>query len=169
MARAEVLDPDLRKFLESLNSAGVTYLLVGGYAVNYHGYHRATDDLDVWIAIDPANAKRVSRVLQEFAGFPAGQVPPRLFLQPDRNLMLGREPLRIDILTGISGVDFAACYERRVKGVIDGLPVPVISLADLKANETASGRLKDAADLENLPATAPREKKKAKRRRDSGS
>jgi hypothetical protein len=67
MAKVDLF-PDFREFLESLNSNGVRYLLLGGYAVIHYGYRRATDDLDVWIAPDPENAQRLSRVLQEFGG-----------------------------------------------------------------------------------------------------
>jgi len=100
---------DFREFLGSLNSAKVRYLLLGGYAVIHYGYRRATDDLDIWVDIDPDNAARVSKVLQEFGGFSARQVKPSLFLRRDTVIMFGREPARIDILTSPSGVDFDAC------------------------------------------------------------
>jgi hypothetical protein len=63
------LDPDFKEFLKSLNRAKIRYLLIGGYAVNSYGYHRFTNDLDVWVAVDLANAKKLSRVWQRFAGF----------------------------------------------------------------------------------------------------
>ena len=73
MAKAD-LYPDFKDFLRSLNAKKVRYLLLGGYAVNYYGYWRATDDLDVWIAIDSANREKISQVLQEFGGFAAKTV-----------------------------------------------------------------------------------------------
>jgi hypothetical protein len=82
-----------------LNSAGVRYLVIGGHAVNYHGHHRSTADIDVWIAIDPANAEKVSAVLQSWAGFPAASVPPAMFLDKGKIFQFGRKPFRIDILT----------------------------------------------------------------------
>jgi hypothetical protein len=146
------LDPNFREFLELLNSAEVKYLLLGGYAVNYHGYHRFTGDLDVWIAVSAENAQRVSRVLQTF-GFPATRVPPSMFLETGKIFMFGRVPVRIDLLTAPSGVEFNECYARRVEANLDGLRVPIISLEDLKANKLASGRDKDLLDLKYLPAT----------------
>jgi predicted nucleotidyltransferase len=165
-AMAQVnLFQDFREFLRSLNSAGVRYLLLGGYAVIHYGYRRATDDLDVWIGVGPDNAARVSRVLQEFGGFPPSRVKPSLFLKRDKVIMLGREPVRIDILTSPSGVDFDDCYQRRRMVIWNGIRVPLISLEDLRVNKGASGRLKDLADLEQLSVSADRKPKKGIRHR----
>jgi len=147
------LHPDFRELFESLNSAGVRYLVLGGYAVNHYGYRRATDDLDIWIAIDPDNTQKMSQVLQRFAGFPAGKVRPSMFRVKGRILMFGREPVRVDILTDPDGLDFEASYARRNVVDWDGVNVPLVSFEDLKANKKASARAKDMADLENLPAT----------------
>jgi hypothetical protein len=150
MAKVDLF-PDFRGFLESLNSNGVRYLLLGGYAVNHYGYRRATDDLDVWIAVDLENAERVSRTLQQFGGFSAAKVRPSMFLAEGKVFIFGREPVRIDVLTAPSGVDFEKSYARRKDVNWDGVTVPLISIADLKLNKKASGRPKDLADLENLP------------------
>lgn len=147
------LDPNFKEFFECLHSEKVRYMLIGGYAVNYYGYHRSTDDLDIWIALGQENAERVSAVLQTFAGYPAEAVPPSLFLRPNNVIIFGREPLRIDVLTGPSGVDFEECFSRRREAVLDGVTLTIISLADLKRNKLASGRSKDLADLDNLPPT----------------
>jgi len=147
------LDPNFREFLESLNSANVRYLLLGGYAVNFHGYHRSTGDLDVWISVEPENTVRVSKVLQTF-GFSAERVAPELFLEPGKIFMFGRVPVRIDLLTAPSGVEFERCYTRRVYAELDGVRVPVIALEDLRANKLASGRDKDLLDLKQLPTQA---------------
>jgi hypothetical protein len=144
------LDPNFKDLLECLNSAGVRYLVLGGYAVNFHGYRRNTKDFDVWIALDPDNAERVSVAMQRF-GFSRASVPPEKFLTKGHILAFGREPLRVDIITDPSGVDFAICYEHRVEAMIEGVRIPFIALEDLKANKRSSGRLKDLADLENLP------------------
>lgn len=144
------LNPNFRDLLQLLNAEGVRYLVVGGYAVNFHGHHRNTKDLDVWIAVDLQNAERVSRALQRF-GFSASSVPPSNFLQKGKIFVFGREPLRVDILTDPSGVDFGDCYPRRVEAELDGIIVPFISLADLRANMGAAHRTRDKADLEELP------------------
>lgn len=133
-----------------MNSAEVRYLILGGYAVNYHGHHRTTGDLDLWIAVDTQNAARVSQVLQDF-GFPAASVPPDAFLQVGKVFRFGSRPVRIELLTQPTGVEFESCYLRRVLAELDGVSVPIIHLADLKQNKRASGRTKDIADLENLP------------------
>jgi predicted nucleotidyltransferase len=166
----ESLNPNFKEFFESLNSAGVEYLLLGGYAVNYYGYHRATDDLDIWIALDKQNATRLSAVMRQFGGFRASDVPPSLFLQKGKVFVFGREPVRIDILTGPSGIDFQSCYARRQETIWDGVRVPIISLQDLLANKKASARAKDLADLEALPkkyvaSNRPRATKKNRRKR----
>jgi predicted nucleotidyltransferase len=166
------LNPNFKEFFESLNSAGVKYLLLGGYAVNYYGYHRATDDLDIWIALDKENAARLSEVMRKFGGFRASDVPPSLFLQKGKVFVFGREPVRIDILTGPSGIDFQECYARRQETTWDGVRVPIISLEDLRANKKASARAKDLADLEVLPtqlgsSSRRRAPKKGRRRPSS--
>ncbi len=145
------LDPNFKEFINLLHSEGVRYLLLGGYAVNYHGYHRFTGDIDLWIAIDAANANRVSAALQKF-GFSAEAVKPELFTEAGRVHMFGRKPLRIDLLTGPSGVEFEECYRRRIVDSLDGVSLSIISLADLRCNKSASGREKDLLDLKGLPS-----------------
>jgi predicted nucleotidyltransferase len=144
------LPPDFREFLRLLNDHGVEYLLIGGYAVNYHGYPRATADMDVWIALQPANAGRMVAALKEF-GFDLPDLSPELFLRPWQIIRLGVPPVRIEIATTVSGVDFAECYADRVEDTLDGVPVKLISLDQLKRNKKASGRHQDLADLERLP------------------
>lgn len=145
------LQADFKDFLRSLNANRVEYLLIGGYAVGYHGYPRATVDLDVWIARTPDNAARVVSALHDF-GFTDPVLTSDLFTKADQIIRMGKPPFRIEISTTISGVDFATCHARRVDAVIDGLTVPVIDLASLRLNKKASGRFKDLDDLENLPA-----------------
>ncbi|MFI5379656.1 MAG: nucleotidyltransferase [Tepidisphaerales bacterium] len=160
------LFPDFRDLLKSLNSAGVRYLVIGGYAVIYYGYHRATDDIDLWIAIDPENTEKVSRALIEFGGFADATVKPSMFQTRGKVFIFGKEPSRVDILTSPSAVNFEESYARRHVADFDGIKVPLISFADLKKNKLASGRNKDLADVENLPPTWPwPEESKGKRRK----
>ncbi|MBN1505935.1 MAG: hypothetical protein JW955_03770 [Sedimentisphaerales bacterium] len=144
------LPRDFIEFLRLLNAHKVEYLLIGGYAVSYHGYPRATAGMDIWIATHPANAERIVGVLKEF-GFDMPELSPETFLRPWQIVRLGMPPVRVEIATTISGVDFAECYARRVQETLDGVPVTVISLDDLKLNKKASGRHQDLADLEHLP------------------
>jgi len=145
-----LLPPDFKDFLQLLNSEKVEYLLVGGYAVGYYGYPRATGDMDIWVAATRDNAERIARVLREF-GFAAETVSPELFLEEGRVVRMGVPPMRIELLTGASGVDFQQCYADRKVDTIDGVEVSLISLEHLKLNKKAAARAKDLNDLENLP------------------
>ncbi|MCP5522595.1 MAG: hypothetical protein H7A46_13725 [Verrucomicrobiales bacterium] len=144
------LTRDFSEFLQCLNAHAVEYLVVGGHAVAYHGYPRATSDLDVWVAVNPTNAYRLATALRQF-GFDVPDLTPELFLRPDRIVRMGIPPNRIEIQTGIDGVDFQACEPRGAAADLGGVSVRFISLADLKANKKASGRNKDLADLDHLP------------------
>ena len=144
------LPPDFKEFLQLLNTHQVEYLLIGGHAVGYYGYPRATADMDVWVAMHPQNAAKMVQVLKEF-GFDVPELSANLFLKKDQMVRMGVAPVRLEILTTISGVDFADCYAERIVDVIDGVEVSIISLKHLKLNKKASGRHKDLADLENLP------------------
>jgi hypothetical protein len=147
---ARSLTKGFREFLQCLNEHEVEYLLIGGHAVGYHGYPRATGDLDVWIAVHEQNARRMVSALRTF-GFDLPDLSPDLFLREDRVVRMGIEPNRIEIQTGLSGVEFSRVYPRRVVALLDGVSVNIIPLVDLKQNKKASGRHKDLADLENLP------------------
>ena len=144
------LHPDFKDFLRLLNSHGVEYLLVGGYAVGYHGYPRATGDMDIWIEVNEVNAQKAAMVLHEF-GMPKESVSQELFLDKDRVIRMGVPPVRIEIITGASGVRFAECYSRREVVEFDGILLNFISLEDLKVNKKAAARHKDLEDLQQLP------------------
>ena len=145
------LPPDFREFLKLLNAHQVEYLLIGGYAVAYHGYPRATADMDIWIAVDSQNAERIVAALKEF-GFDLPELSPALFLREGQMIRMGVPPVRIDIATTISGVSFAECYAARVVDVLDEVDVNLISLRHLKANKKAAGRHRDLDDLEIFPS-----------------
>jgi hypothetical protein len=144
------LPGDFKEFLKLLNSNGVEYLLIGAYAVGIHGYVRATGDLDIWVRRNPANARAVENALRAF-GFATPSLTPELFLAENSVIRMGMPPMRVEILTSISGAEFEPCYAEKLLVKIDELLVPVISLARLRDNKLASGRMKDLADLENLP------------------
>lgn len=144
------LHPDFKDFLRLLNSHGVEYLMVGGYAVGYYGYPRATGDMDVWIAVSEANADRTAQAVRAF-GMPEQETTKELFLERDKVVRMGVPPVRIEVITGASGVEFNECYSRREIVEIDAIPVNFISLDDLKSNKRAAGRHKDLEDMEHLP------------------
>jgi predicted nucleotidyltransferase len=145
-----LLTDDFKEFLRSLNAADVEYLVVGAYAVGYHGYPRATVDLDVWVRPELKNAERVVQALRAF-GLESTAPDPKVLLSPRALVRFGLPPFRIEIMTTIDGVEFDPCYARAVRADLDGVRVPLISLADLKVNKRAAGRHKDLNDLENLP------------------
>jgi hypothetical protein len=145
-----LLPKDFKEFLRLLGAHSVEYLLIGGYAVAYHGYPRATADLDVWIALNPINAEKTVAALREF-GFDLPDLRPEIFLQEHKIIRLGRPPLRIEIATSISGVAFEDCYRARLVTHLDDVAVNLIDLEHLKVNKRAAGRHKDLDDLENLP------------------
>lgn len=144
------LPHDFSEFLRLLGDQGVDHLLVGGYAVAHHGYPRATQDLDIWVAVHQANAERLVKVLEAF-GFQDPALVPSLFLEADRIVRMGVAPMRVELLTSVDGVDFQQCSARAEVVIVNGVHVPVIALEDLKAAKRAAGRPKDLDDLENLP------------------
>ena len=128
------LPPDFKEFLKLLKEHNVRYLLIGGYAVGFHGYPRATADMDIWVAIHPDNANKMVSVLKEF-GFDEPELTPQLFLQEKQIIRMGVPPVRLEITTSISGVEFDTCYEKRIVAELDGVEVNLISLDDLKENK----------------------------------
>ncbi|MBI2757135.1 MAG: hypothetical protein HYX49_00485 [Chloroflexi bacterium] len=146
---ALTLPTDFKEFLRLLKEHDVRYLIIGGYAVGYHGYPRATEDLDIWVAVHPDNALKLVSVLKVF-GFDNPDLTPDLFLQKPKIIRMGFPPMRLEISTSISGVEFDECYQTRIVDVLDGVEVNLIDLEHLKRNKKASGRAKDIADLENL-------------------
>ena len=143
------LEEDLREFIELLNTLEVRYIVVGAFAVAYHGHPRFTADIDLFIERSHENAERLMKVIEAF-GFGELGLSANDFLQGDQVIQLGVAPNRIDLLTFLSGVDFQAAWTTREQGEIEGLRVSFISKELLKRNKAASGRSQDLADLENL-------------------
>jgi predicted nucleotidyltransferase len=153
---------DFREFIALLNSNAVKFLIVGGYAVTFHGHPRFTADLDVWVAADAENAARVKQAVEDFGFgklFEAGD-----FSKPGYAVQLGRQPYRIDILTSIQGVDFATAYARRKVLKAGGMELPFIGLEELVANKCAVGRLHDLDDAAKLEGGLRQKGKKPKKR-----
>ena len=144
------LPSDFKEFLKLLSDHEVEYLLVGGYAVAYHGYPRATADMDIWVAINPHNAQRLVDAIRAF-GFEMPELSPDVFLKKNQIIRMGVPPIRIEIVTTASGVDFEECYAARLVDELDGVAVSVINLEHLKINKKAAGRHRDLDDLEHLP------------------
>jgi Nucleotidyl transferase of unknown function (DUF2204) len=143
------LEEDLREFVELLNALNVHYIVVGAFAVAYHGRPRFTADLDLFIERSHENAERLVQVLERF-GFGSLNLSIDDFLQENQVVQLGVAPNRIDLLTFLSGVNFQDAWATREQGEIEGLTVPFISREMLKRNKAATGRSQDLADLEHL-------------------
>lgn len=144
-----MLNKDFREFIESLNSNKVRYLVLGGYAIAFHGHPRYTKDLDIWLELSLENAEKTLQALEDF-GFGGMGLTAQDFLQTGQVIQLGYPPNRIDLINSPDGVDFTQCYFSRVEVEIDGVLICVIDIENLKKNKKASGRLQDLADLEKL-------------------
>jgi hypothetical protein len=142
------LQKDLREFIALLSALEVRFVIVGAFAVAYHGYFRYTSDIDLFVDSSIENASRVVRALQQF-GFGDLNLTPEDF-SGDQVIQLGVAPNRIDLLTSLSGVGFEEAWTTREEGELDGLQVSFISRDMLKRNKQACGRLQDLADLEYL-------------------
>jgi hypothetical protein len=145
------LQSDLSEFVALLNSHRVEYVVVGGYAVAFHGHPRFTGDVDFFVRPTSENAQRVIEVLHAF-GFGSLPVSSSDLTVPDRIVQLGRPPNRIDLLTSISGVTFDEAWASRVHGKLGSHSVPFIGCDALLQNKAASGRDKDNADVAKLRA-----------------
>lgn len=143
------LNNDFKEFIELLNGNEVRYLVIGGYAVSFHGHPRYTKDIDVWIDISDSNADRIMKSLDEF-GFADVGIEKDDLLTEDRILQLGFPPHRIDIITSLLGVSFGECFANRVTASIGGTSVSFISREALIVNKQATGRPQDLADVDHL-------------------
>ena len=140
---------DFKELLELFNAEQVEYLIVGGYAVAYHGAPRYTGDIDLLVRTTKENASRVLRALDRF-GFGDTGLTEDDFTNPDQVTQLGRPPVRVDILTSIDGVTWDEAWEAHEGGSYAGVAVPYLGRETLIRNKRASARAKDLADLEAL-------------------
>lgn len=143
------LQKDLKEFVELLSALDVHFLVVGAFAVAYHGYPRYTADIDLFVDKSDENAERLLMAIHQF-GFGGVGLTKEDFLREDQVIQLGVAPNRIDLMTSISGVSFDEAWNSRELGDLAGLSIPFISLDMLKRNKAASGRSQDLADLEHL-------------------
>ena len=143
------LQKDFADLCLLLNARGVEFLIVGGYAVAHHGAPRFTGDLDILIRPAIESVEQMLSALGEF-GFPAHEVAADYLLARGKILQLGRVPVQVHIMTGISGVSWDEAWASRQKGAYGGVPVFYIGRGALIANKRAAGRTKDLADVEAL-------------------
>jgi hypothetical protein len=143
------LNRDFLEFIGLLDEEAVDYLIVGGYAVGIHGFPRYTGDIDFFVAVSRENADRLIKVFERF-GFGDIGLTPADFLEEDFVVEIGREPRKIQVLTGIDGVQFEECRRNRIELQYQGRVLKVIGKEDLIRNKAASGRPKDLIDLAEL-------------------
>ncbi|MFN0200253.1 MAG: DUF6036 family nucleotidyltransferase [Bacteroidia bacterium] len=155
-----MINADFLDFICILNAKEVEYLIVGGYAVSFHGYPRYTGDLDIWIKVSEENAIKMMSALNDF-GINVPNLSVADFLRTDEmaGIFFGREPQRIDIINVVDGINFEACYEQKEIFVYNDITIPYLNFEDLKINKLSSGRAKDKADIKELEK---RKKKKDK-------
>lgn len=147
------LPPEWNEFIGLLCAARVRFLIVGAHALAVHGRPRATGDLDILVDPTPTNAARLASALNDF-GFAALARQTKELGTPDRMVTLGRPPLRIDVMTSISGVSFADAWRGRKPVRFGGHRVGVLGKAEFERNKRASGRPQDLLDLMMLREAA---------------
>jgi len=140
---------DFREFFMLLNAHEVKFMIVGGYALAYHGAPRFTGDIDVFIQSDHENAKRMMNALTDF-GFSSPDLSVDDFQDPDIIIQLGYPPVRIDIITSLSGVGWEEADDSKEAGMYGDVPVSYIAKKQYIMNKRVSGRMKDLADIEAL-------------------
>jgi hypothetical protein len=143
------LAQDFEDFIKFLNLHKVEYMVVGGYALAFHGRPRHTGDMDIWINISEANALKLLRVIRDF-GLSSMGFQKEDFLKPGYISQIGYPPIRIDILNSIDGVEFAEAYVNMQKIIVDNFTVNYISAPDFIRNKEASGRIQDLADIKEI-------------------
>jgi len=147
-----ILHQDFKELLELLDKNQVEYLIVGAFALGFYGNPRTTGDIDIWIDISKENARQMVKTFEEF-GISSLGYSEKDFMDKDVVVQIGVVPVRIDILTGISGVEFNEAYKNREEKTINEVTLKYLSREDFIKNKLASGRKKDLADIETILTT----------------
>lgn len=142
-------NPDFKDLLSTLNAAGAEYLVVGAHAVMVYTAPRYTKDLDIWVRPSIQNARRVREALVAF-GAPVGDLSEEDLAAEGTTFQMGLAPNRIDILTSVEALEFGAAAANAVATTYGGLPIRILSKADLLTNKRAMGRAQDLLDVDNL-------------------
>jgi len=143
------VQPDFKELLALFNAHRVEYVIVGAYALAFHGAPRFTGDLDLFVKPNPDNARRILAALAEF-GFGSAGLTAEDFTRPDHVIQLGVPPVRIDLITSLTGVSWEETVAGRATGSYGDIPVHYIGRQQFIANKRATGRKRDLADLEAL-------------------
>jgi hypothetical protein len=140
---------DFKELLALFNAHKVEYVIVGGYALAFHGAPRYTGNIEILVRPDEHNAKLVLKALAEF-GFGSVGLKEKDFVLPDKVVQLGVPPVRVDIMTSLSGISWEEAHSGRVAGKYGDITVHYLGRKQFVANKKATGRRKDLADLEAL-------------------
>ncbi len=143
------LAQDFEEFVQLLNKHQVDYMVVGGYALAFHGKPRHTGDLDIWINSSEANAEKLVVAVREF-GLTSLALTKSDFMQEGYVTQIGYPPLRIDILNSIDGVKFEDAFPNKLHVDVNGVEIKYIGLKEFIENKTATGRIQDIADLREI-------------------
>ncbi len=143
------LSEDMKDLIKLFNQNEVSYLLVGGFAVNYYGYVRTTQDIDFLLFPSKENAHKIMLALDAF-GFGKAGIPQDFFEEAGRAIHMGVEPNRIDLLTHLPGISNEQVFSNYKQIEMDGIPINIIAYADLVQAKNQSKRLRDRADAEEL-------------------
>jgi len=143
------IQPDFKELLALLNAHNVDYVIVGAYALAFHGAPRFTGDIDIFIKPDPKNAERILAALKEF-GFGSLDLDKSDFQQPEKVIQLGVPPVRVDLLTSLTAVSWQQAYSDKIEGAYGDVPVYFLGRKEFLANKKALSRKKDLADIEAL-------------------
>lgn len=148
------IQQDFKEFLQLLDDFAVEYMIVGGYAVAFHGYPRFTKDIDVFYDNAPENIRSLKKAMKAF-GFPEDQLHDELFEEEGTIIQFGYPPCQIDLLNQIDGVKYETAQAGKILTRFDGLHIAFISKEDLIQNKQSTPRLKDKADVEELEKENP--------------
>lgn len=152
------IQQDYKELLELFNAHKVEYLIVGGFALAFHGAPRFTGDIDLLVKPDVENAKKILAALKDF-GFASLNFTEADFLKLDNIIQLGYPPFRIDIIMSITGVDWQTAVNGKVAGKYGDVDIFFLGKKEFIANKKASGRLKDLADIEAIDKVKKPKKK----------
>jgi len=143
------VQPDFKELLELLNAHKVEFIVVGAYALAFHGVPRFTGDIDIFVKPDPKNAEKILAALEEF-GFGSLDLTTSDFQDPDKVVQLGVAPVRVDLITSLTGLSWQQAHSGKVEGTYGDVPVYYLGRKEFLANKKALGRKRDLADLEAL-------------------
>jgi len=143
------VQPDFKELLELLNAHKAEFIIVGAYALAFHGVPRFTGDIDIFVKPAPENAEKILAALEEF-GFVSLNLTISDFQDPDKVVQLGIAPVRVDLITSLTAVSWQEAFSGKVQGTYGDVPVYYLGRKEFLSNKKALGRKKDLADIEAL-------------------